>query len=118
VRVMAAEVAYQNGERILNLMQAVQTDERGNYRLFWLPPGKYYIGALPEGLRRREFSGAYGPPGQVESLNQTFSQPLINYRTGPGGQLLEEVYETVYYPGDTSLQSARALDLRPGANLA
>ncbi len=39
--VLAAEIAYQNGVKVLNQVQGVETDERGNYRLFWLPPGKY-----------------------------------------------------------------------------
>jgi protocatechuate 3,4-dioxygenase beta subunit len=127
VRVMAAEVVYEDpggllagrrlGERSLNLIQAVQTDERGNYRLFWLPSGQYYIGALPEGLRRRNYSMAYGPPGRVAYLNQTFTQAFIQYRTGAAGEVLEETYETVYHPGDTSLQQAQLLTLRPGAEL-
>jgi hypothetical protein len=43
VHVFAAEIAYQNGERILNQIQGADSDDRGNYRLFWLPPGKYVI---------------------------------------------------------------------------
>jgi protocatechuate 3,4-dioxygenase beta subunit len=123
VRVMAAEVVYAEpggritGERSLNLIQAVQTDEHGNYRLFWLPPGQYYIGALPEGLLRRNYSMAYGPPGRVAYLNQTFPKAFIQYRTGAAGEVLEETYETVYHPGDTSLQSAQLLTLRPGTDI-
>jgi protocatechuate 3,4-dioxygenase beta subunit len=123
VRVMAAEVVYEDpgrrrlGERSLNLLQAIQTDERGNYRLFWLPPGQYYIGALPEGLRRRNYSMAYGAPGRVAYLNQTFTQAFIQYRTGAAGEVVEETYETVYHPGDTNLQSAQLLTLRPGTEL-
>jgi hypothetical protein len=118
VHVMAAEIAYQNGERVLNQVQGVETNDRGDYRLFWLPPGRYYIGAFPEGMRRREYATPFGPPAQVESLNQTFSQALVQYRAGPNGEVLEEVYETVYAPGDTNLQSARIIDLRSGSNAA
>jgi beta-lactamase regulating signal transducer with metallopeptidase domain len=39
VRVMALEATYSLGERTLGIIQAVQTDDRGEYRLFWLPPG-------------------------------------------------------------------------------
>jgi len=118
VRVMAAEVGYQNGERVLNQVQAMQTDDQGNYRLFMLPPGRYYIGALAEGLQRRNFSVAYTQPGQFDGLNQTFARAFVSYRTDGDGQLLEDVYETVYHPGETTPWSARLLDLRPGINLA
>jgi hypothetical protein len=114
--VIAAEVGYQNGQRILSQMQGVETDDRGDYRLFWLPPGQYYIGAFPEGLRRRAAAVPFGPPGAVESLNQIYPEAPIQYRAS-GGDVFEEVYETVYAPGETNLEFARLLDLRLGANL-
>jgi hypothetical protein len=117
VHVIAAEIAYKDGARVLNQVQGVETDDRGDYRLFWLPPGRYSIGAFPEGLRRRNFSVAFGPPGTIESLNQTFPQALIHYRTGAGGEVVEEVYETVYAPGETNPDSARVFDLRLGTNV-
>jgi len=44
VQVGAYRVAYQNGHRVLNQVgTAVMTDDRGEYRLFWFPPGEYYI---------------------------------------------------------------------------
>jgi hypothetical protein len=114
--VMAAEVSYQNGQRVLNQVQGVETDDRGEYRLFWLPPGQYYIGAFPEGLRRRTSTAPFGPPGAVASLNQTYPQPFIHYRNS-GGEIVEEVYETVYAAGEINLQLARLLDLRLGSNV-
>jgi len=40
----AYRVAYQNGHRVLNQVGTpAQSDDRGEYRLFWLPPGEYYI---------------------------------------------------------------------------
>lgn len=116
VHVFAAEIAYQNGERILNQMQGVDSDDRGNYRLFWLPPGKYVIGGLPEGLRRRQVTTPFGPPASVESMNQTFTQPLIEYQTDARGDVVEYVYQTVYAPGDVNPINARVFDLRLGAS--
>jgi hypothetical protein len=78
------------------------SDDRGDYRLFWLPPGQYYIGAFPEGLRRRAAAVPFGPPGAVESLNQIYPEAPIQYRAS-GGDVFEEVYETVYAPGASSI---------------
>ena len=117
IHVLAAEIAYQNGVRVLNQMQGVETDERGNYRLFWLPPGKYYIGAFPEGIRRRQVAVPFGPPAAIESVTQFFSKPLINYRSGSDDEVIREVYDIVYSPGQTNPDAANVIDLRLGSNI-
>jgi len=117
VHVLAAEIVYKSGVRVLNQIQGVETDERGNYRLFWLPPGKYYIGAFPEGIRRRQTAVPFGPPAAIESMNQFFSKPLINYRSGPDGEVIREVYDIVYSPGQTNPDAANVIDLRLGSNV-
>ena len=45
IDVAALKPSYQDGRRILTAVQTVRTDDRGEYRLFWLPPGKYYVSA-------------------------------------------------------------------------
>src|SRR3982750_1387166 len=39
--VQAHKVIYQEAGRSLQTIQAVPSDDRGEFRLFWLPPGKY-----------------------------------------------------------------------------
>jgi len=117
VHVLAAEIVYQNGARVLNQIQGVETDERGNYRLFWLPPGKYYIGAFPEGIRRRQVAVPFAPPAAIESLNQFVSQAFVHYRTGSDGEILRDVYDIVYSPGQTNPESASIIDLRLGSTV-
>jgi protocatechuate 3,4-dioxygenase beta subunit len=44
-------VAYQTGFAMLQPAiagPAKTTDDRGEYRLFWIPPGDYYVGATPQ----------------------------------------------------------------------
>ena len=43
--VQAYSVAYQTGFSLLQTSVTKTTDDRGEYRLFWLPPGDYYVGA-------------------------------------------------------------------------
>ena len=43
--VQAYSVGYQNGFSLLQTSVTKTTDDRGEYRLFWLPPGDYYVGA-------------------------------------------------------------------------
>src|SRR5207302_6021188 len=42
VEVQALKASYQTGRRVLTAVQSVQSDDRGEFRLFWLTPGKYF----------------------------------------------------------------------------
>ena len=46
-QVQALQATYREGRKILKIVQSVQTNNVGEYRLFWLPPGSYYISARP-----------------------------------------------------------------------
>jgi hypothetical protein len=43
--IQAFFVVYQNGFSLLQPAVTKTTDDRGEFRLFWLPPGDYYVGA-------------------------------------------------------------------------
>jgi hypothetical protein len=47
--VTAAQFIEQNGERRLEPVRRVQTDDLGGYRLGKLPPGRYYLRIRPQG---------------------------------------------------------------------
>jgi hypothetical protein len=44
-QVEALQASYVNGRMTLQEVKATSTDDLGEYRLFWLPPGDYYIRA-------------------------------------------------------------------------
>jgi hypothetical protein len=48
VTVQAIKSTYQNGGRVLTSVQTAQTNDIGEYRLFYLPPGRYLVGAALE----------------------------------------------------------------------
>src|SRR4030095_7908533 len=41
--VQALRYVYRDGKRILSVAQTTTTDDRGDYRLFWLLGGKYVV---------------------------------------------------------------------------
>src|SRR5262249_6587108 len=45
IEVSALKSSYTNGRRVLTTVQSVRTNDRGEYRLFWLAPGKYVVKA-------------------------------------------------------------------------
>jgi hypothetical protein len=47
LRVSAFQVTYNNGQAILTAAATKETDDRGEYRLFWLAPGEYYVAVTP-----------------------------------------------------------------------
>jgi Carboxypeptidase regulatory-like domain len=45
--VQALRYTYQDGKRVLNTVQTARTNDRGEYRLFWMTPGQYIVSAQP-----------------------------------------------------------------------
>lgn len=57
-------VTYNNGRKMWSIFNQNSTDDRGEYRIYWLFPGEYYVGVLPR---------APGPiPGPQDSWARTF----------------------------------------------
>ena len=57
------------GNRILTLVSSTRTDDRGQYRLYWLDPGEYLIALAPEAAPNQPPGRANGPtyyPGFAE----------------------------------------------------
>jgi protocatechuate 3,4-dioxygenase beta subunit len=65
VTVEALKYSYQEGQKVMNEVQTTRTNDLGEYRLFWLQPGQYFVSATP-------------PAGQRGAL--TNSSPIA----GPG----------------------------------
>jgi len=75
IQVGAFRVAYQYGHRILNqAANTVMTDDRGEYRLFWLPPGEYYIRTNPRpaiSAGAANYSAPFYYPGTMDAKTAT-----------------------------------------------
>jgi hypothetical protein len=118
VSVMALESTYSStGGRTLGIIQAVQTDDKGEYRLFWLPPGQYVVAARPEDPRRQTLQLFITPPGSTDGF-ETYPQAPLMYRTLEDGTVVEETFDVIYYGGDPDVRKARSIDLRPGATVS
>jgi hypothetical protein len=89
VRVSALRATYWRGKRRLTNETAVITDDHGEYRLFGLRPGRYYINAT------------YRPGQHLDPAQQDPSQDQA-----PPGKL---GYVPTFYPG--SLDPARAISI-------
>ena len=102
VTVQALKYSYQDGQRVLNPAQQARTNDLGEYRLFWLNPGQYFVSATYTEGARGLLTGAGGGRGARGGLTAT-------------GVESEEGYIPVYYPGTTDAQSAAPVTLQAGA---
>jgi hypothetical protein len=105
---------YVRGERQLTPAGADQTDDRGIYRVFGLPPGDYYVSTSTSGLgdligrgMQQLAAGALGGRG---------GGALLGGRGGFGGtdQLAPTGYAPTYFPGVVSSTEAGRVTVGAG----
>src|ERR1017187_10382522 len=86
-QVEVAVLAYGHGPegKVLQMRSSSQTDATGEYRIFDLPPGRYYLRAKP----------------------QSSQMPAM-------AQVVGESYATTFYPNATQPTEAAAIDLAAG----
>ena len=112
--VQALRPYYRDGRRALTIVQSVVTNDRGEYRLFWLPPGRYYVTAK-SGDEQNSRQVRITEPARFVTFEQA-SSPLVRSRTLPTGEVIEETQVAVYYPGSTEVNGATPIDLRSGGS--
>jgi hypothetical protein len=83
-----------NGQRTMQIVQQARTNDLGEYRLYWVTPGKYFI--------RADYTGAPSPMSR--NPNEYF---------GP----LTEGYASTFYPGSADPSAATEIDIAAGAEL-
>jgi hypothetical protein len=119
VPVQALKYSYLDGQRTLTPVKTDMTDDRGEYRLFWLPPGMYYVSAVPqapgpgESIVMSVMSGGAAP----RAMRADSSTGRILTDGQSEAEKLGEADVPVYYPGTTDPQAAVPVEARPGADI-
>jgi hypothetical protein len=121
--VQALKSRYQGELRVLYPVQQVRTTATGEFRLYWLPAGRYYVNViLPGGTGNTQLlvnsSGRTDPAAMYSTSNQPraiLGQSAIA-ATGLGiAGLNSSDAGPIYFPSTPYIQDAAPLDLRPGA---
>jgi len=76
--IQAQKLIYQESGRSLVTVQAVYTDDRGDYRLFWLPAGQYYINATPSDDRMRTMTALLPSPNGTTTVSPLTSNMVLS----------------------------------------
>ena len=110
VRVMRYQ--YQQGDRRLTPAGNAQTDDKGQYRIWGLMPGEYYVNAIVRnpnlGGRGGGFAGPAGRGGRGGA------------QTGGSAPANDEeslAYAPTYYPGVPSVNEAKAINVGLGQEM-
>jgi hypothetical protein len=94
--VHAMQYTYTNGKRQLRVARTTTSDDRGQYRLFDLSPGRYYV--------QGNYARGTTPAALDLARVQFVSAP-------PGGQF------TAYYPASADVSGAAAVDATAGGEM-
>jgi hypothetical protein len=85
------------GQRRFQSAGSTRTNDRGEYRLFWVTPGRYFL-----------MAGSQSGPS---------FQPLETGGVGDSPNGIRESYASSYYPGVMNVRDARVLDVSSGVEL-
>src|SRR5688572_20603508 len=111
--------AYRDGVRSWAFAQTALTDDRGEFRFYSLPPGKYFVSAAYWDNRSTRVPQSSEPsvyPNRFAG-QQTYSAPMVIHRATESGEIVEEVVGPVYFPGTPEIARAKAIPLRMGENV-
>jgi 5-hydroxyisourate hydrolase-like protein (transthyretin family) len=101
--VKALVPAYQDGHRILRTVQSTLTNDLGEYRLFGLSAGQYYVSATPS-----------GDTSFMTLIASAVSTPQAGI-PGISTAATSKAYTSVYYPSTTDSRIATPLNITGGA---
>lgn len=131
--VQALRFTYESGTKSLAAVQSATTDDRGEYRLFWLPAGRYVVVAAPRVAGVVQESNRPVRPGEANALRGEIDIALslamssltlmtgsmlegnITKRILDDGTVVEESWMPTYYPTTTDLNRSSTVDVDAGA---
>lgn len=119
--VQALKAVYRDGRRTLTVMQLVQSDDRGAFRLFWLPPGDYYVCAKQLDLRRSSEMMHITPPSRFGTYEQQMRPTVTAVNTSrllEDGSLDEGQYVPICYPGTANDRDASPVSVQAGQTVS
>jgi len=122
VTVQALRSSYDaTGKRAMQPVGTARTNDLGEYRLYWINPGRYFVNANTA----RSFadilsSSAAQAASQPQSAEQAQAVASAASLFGPGAnpnEVAATEFGLTFYPGTTDATRAVAIDLQPGSEI-
>ena len=119
VTVEALRSSYDStGKRTLQPAGSARTNDLGEYRLYWINPGRYFVSANSARSTLELISTqASQAVGQAQTPEQAQAAASAASLFGPGAnpnEVPDTGFGLTYYPGTTDAARAVAVDLQPG----
>jgi len=116
--VYALKISDFNGRVSLIAGISAKTNDLGEYRIFWLPPGRYYVGVA---IQDQASAGALvlntdGDNSTTVQLSRQVTRFVLNRAIGAGAGE-DERHVITFYPGTADPDRATLLELRAGAEI-
>jgi hypothetical protein len=110
VQVQALRYSYKDGRRVLITVRSITTNDLGEYRLFWLPPGDYLVLATLLDVSRSQRLIETRPDGST-------AMRMIGPSAGEAILLPnDDASVPFYFPGVTDPLMAEPLTIQSGTN--
>jgi hypothetical protein len=121
-QVQALKSSFQGELRILVPVQQVRTSVTGEFRLYWLSPGRYFVNVVVPGysvnsqlLVNNGGRSDQGAPYQMNSQPRSIlGQTAIANPGNPQASQNTQEVGPIYFPSTPYIQNASPIDLRPG----
>jgi uncharacterized protein (DUF2141 family) len=123
-QVQALKSTFQGELRVLLPVQQVRTNVSGDFRLYGLPAGRYYVNVVVPGYAVNSQllvnNGGRSDPGAPYQMSsqprQILGQSAVTATANPGNpaNALSQDVGPVFYSSTPYIQSAVPIDLRPG----
>src|SRR5262245_10667092 len=102
ITIQALRSAYDaNGKRTPQQVQTARTNDLGEYRLYWLNPGRYFVSAN----------------AAKSTMETMLSLSGLNGPGAPGNEVTDPGFSLTYYPGTPDITQAASVDLQPGTEI-
>jgi hypothetical protein len=92
----------QNGKRTLQPVSNAKSNDLGEYRVYFVPPGRYFVSALAAAPSFDALLAAAANPGGGANTNEVVA---------PG-------YVQTYFPNTTDYTRAAAIEIQPGGEIS
>jgi hypothetical protein len=122
VTVQALRSQYDaTGKRALQSVGTARTNDLGEYRIYWINPGRYFISANPA-RSAIDLITASASQAAAQAQDAAQAQAAANAASifGPGAnpnEVADSSFGLTYYPGASDPGRAVGIDLQPGAEI-
>ena len=122
VTVQALRSTYDaSGRRTLQPAASARTNDLGEYRLYWINPGRYLVSAN-SARSALDIITSQASQAAAQAQNPQQAQPAAQAAAifGPGAnpnEVVDPGFTLTYYPGTADPSRALAIDLQPGREI-